>query len=208
MIKKILILSTFWLLSTLAGASEADSLAYMKGIQSDPAALQAAIEAGRQRASLCRYCHGETGSSERDYIPNLAGQDPTYLVHQLEQFISGARKQSVMEGLAKNITMEDRVNLVLFYSSNKPVRRFDIQGDIAQGRVGFEGYCMACHGPAGKGQGNAPRLASQPQTYLKQTLSNLKLHSDERTVQEMEPILNAIDAKMIVDISAYLAAID
>lgn len=208
MITRILTLSIVWALSGFALAGEAETQAHMASIKSDPAALLAAIDAGRQRASLCRYCHGETGSSERDYIPNLAGQNATYLVHQLEQFISGARKQSVMEGLAKNISMEDRVNLVLFYSSSKPSRRFDIQGDIALGRVGFEGYCMACHGPTGKGQGNAPRLASQPQTYLKQTLSNLKLHTDDRTVKEMEPILNAIDAKMITDISAYLAAID
>lgn len=194
--------------SGLSIASEDDTQAYMASIQQDPKALASAITAGEKRASLCRYCHGETGSSERDYIPNLAGQSPAYLVHQLEQFIAGTRKQSVMEGLAKNITMEDRVNLVLFYASNKPVRRFDIQGDIASGKSNFENYCQACHGAAGKGQDTIPRLATQPQTYLKQTLLNLKLHSDDRTVVEMEPILNAVDAKMITDISAYLAAID
>lgn len=208
MITRILALTIVWALSGFAQADEAVTQAHMAKVQSDPAALKAAIEAGRERASLCRYCHGETGSSERDYIPNLAGQDEAYLVHQLEQFISGARKQSVMEGLAKNISMEDQVNLVLFYANNKPTRRFDIQGDIAQGRIGFESYCAACHGPVGKGQGKAPRLASQPQTYLKQTLSNLKMHTDDRSVKEMEPILNAIDNKMITDISAYLAAID
>ncbi len=207
----IRIIMVFALLMFTAGYSvsdEGDTQAYMASIQKDPKALEAAIAAGQKRASLCRYCHGETGSSERDYIPNLAGQNPEYLVHQLEQFIAGTRKQSVMEGLAKNITMEDRVNLVLFYSSNKPVRRFDIQGDISLGKASFENYCLACHAAAGKGQGNAPRLASQPQTYLKQTLSNLKAHSAERRVVEMEPILNAVDEKMITDISAYLAAID
>lgn len=52
----------------------------------DPAAKQEAMRAGRNRALLCSYCHGDDGNSVKPEVPNLAGQNPVYLLDQIGKF--------------------------------------------------------------------------------------------------------------------------
>jgi len=189
-------------------ADEIEVLELLRQVQSSDSKVAEAIESGRNRASLCGYCHGIEGTSERNYIPNLAGQNVEYLIHQFEQFSSGKRRQSVMQELASSLSAEDQVNISLYYSSQVPGRRFDIQRDIAKGYLVFKQNCESCHGLEGAGDKMIPKLATQPQFYLKQTLTNLKNHSSLRSVPEMDPVLQTISDAMIIDISAYLSSIE
>jgi cytochrome c553 len=52
------------------------------------------LEAGKRIAStVCAACHGATGISVSDTIPNLAGQRARYLEAQLKFFKDGTRKE-------------------------------------------------------------------------------------------------------------------
>src|SRR5262249_40865278 len=51
-------------------------------------------EAGKQLATaVCAACHGPSGISVGDSVPNLAGQRAGYIVAQLKFFKDGTRKE-------------------------------------------------------------------------------------------------------------------
>ena len=51
-------------------------------------------------AGGCGGCHGATGKSVAPIYPNLAGQHAAYIVKQLKDFQSGARKDPTMSAMA------------------------------------------------------------------------------------------------------------
>lgn len=89
----------------------------------DAAALlaeQQALKAKQQRlqvqVNFCAPCHGKTGFSAIDIYPNLAGQQSDYLLKQLRDFKSKARKDNVMNGMVSRLTDEDMQGLAQFYA--------------------------------------------------------------------------------------------
>ena len=72
--------------------------------------------AGKQKAQACVACHGADGNSPSNQFPRLAGQYADYLVHALESYANGTRKNAVMAGFAANLTDEDRADLAAWYS--------------------------------------------------------------------------------------------
>src|SRR5690606_7585803 len=101
--------------------ASADDAAMQRFLQlnTEPTEREQAYAAGEQRISFCSHCHGKDGNSRRDYIPNLAGQNPLYLFNAFEKFANGQRKDFVMSKLAPRLTLEDRVNIALYYSAQK-----------------------------------------------------------------------------------------
>ena len=69
-----------------------------------PAAAMAAAdaEAGKAIAVPCGACHGQNGVALVPGAPNLAGQNPRYLVAQLQLIKSGARAAPLMAGQLTN----------------------------------------------------------------------------------------------------------
>ncbi len=55
---------------------------------------------GDYNASGCIGCHGAGGKSSIPAYPNLAGQKSAYIVKQLKDFQSGARKDPTMSAMA------------------------------------------------------------------------------------------------------------
>ena len=53
------------------------------------------IEAGRRIATFCANCHGASGVSAIPNVPNLAAQNPDYLLAQIDAFVTGKRKMLV-----------------------------------------------------------------------------------------------------------------
>lgn len=101
-----------------AHASE-EAMERFNYLMEDAARRQQAYEAGQERALFCGYCHGETGNSKRPHIPNLASQNPIYLFHSFEKFAKGERVDFVMSKLAKSLTLEDRVNIAVYFSQRR-----------------------------------------------------------------------------------------
>lgn len=81
--------------------------------------IAADIAAGKVKATMCAACHGIEGKSANDVWPNLAGQKKGYLIKQLKDFKSGARKDPMMSSMAAPLSDTDINNLALYYNSLK-----------------------------------------------------------------------------------------
>lgn len=84
-----------------------------------PASAQGADpNLGRNLAAACANCHGTHGVSQQG-MPNLAGQQSTYLVKQMKDFKAGARPATVMHQLARGYTDEQIEALAAYFSAQK-----------------------------------------------------------------------------------------
>ena len=90
-----------------------------------PVAQAADIEAGKAKvASVCAACHGATGVSVSDTIPNLAAQRAGYLEAQLKAFKDGTRKPAgatsptaTMIAIATQLSAEDIANVAAYFAA-------------------------------------------------------------------------------------------
>src|SRR5262245_2161435 len=88
-------------------------------------AQAADIEAGKRLATtVCAACHGETGISVSDTVPNLAGQRARYTEAQLKFFKDGTRKEpgavsraAIMNAIAAQLSTEEIANVAAYFES-------------------------------------------------------------------------------------------
>src|SRR5712691_12513127 len=69
---------------------------------------------GRNLSAACANCHGTNGMSQQG-MPNLAGQQRTYLVQQMQDFKTGKRPATIMHQLAKGYTDEQIEALAAYF---------------------------------------------------------------------------------------------
>ncbi len=86
-----------------------------KGAAGGKAAGDAA--AGKVLAKNCVACHGETGIGSNPAWPNIAGQQPGYLVNVLKAFKAGLRKDPMMAGVSRGLSDTDIANLAAYYAA-------------------------------------------------------------------------------------------
>lgn len=72
------------------------------------------------KLGTCVTCHGRNGVGTSPVFPNLAGQKSLYMIQQLEQFRSGARKSEVMNVVAKPLTDAEIEALANYYEGLTP----------------------------------------------------------------------------------------
>ena len=176
----------------------------MKAIQADPAALQLAITAGKKASFFCANCHGENGIAKTTDVPNLAGQNPAYLLEQIRKFGSGERKDPFMQGLIKVLKDEDRVQITLYYASvTVPPSRADAS-QVARGKLMFDKLCVRCHGEKARGHDIYPRLAGQQQPYLQKSITHYRDGTGVRNNQLMSIATAPLKNEDILALSHYL----
>jgi cytochrome c553 len=110
-----------------------------------PLAQAADIEAGKARATaVCAACHGATGVSVSDSIPNLAAQRAGYLAAQLRALKDGTRKNPVMNAIASQLSAEDIVNVAAYFAAQPGAQagnKSSFLPGLTATRMGFpEGY--------------------------------------------------------------------
>jgi cytochrome c553 len=175
--------------------------------QSNPALLQEAISKGKDRASFCKYCHGNTGNSKRGYIPNLASQNAKYLLYQFDLFATKQRKDKIMSELVGNLSNEDRINIALFYTNQKVKLKPAKQSDARkQGKAIFNRQCISCHGKKGHGKELLPRIAGQPAKYLNKTLRLYKSNSHRRPDSPMQAIATTLSDEELYAVVRYVSS--
>ena len=133
------------------------------------------VDKGKAKAVMCVACHGATGAGAHPEIPNLAGQNETFMIAQIQAFRrsdmgrakpgeSAVRYDPVMGHQAAALTDADAADLAAYYSSRpcvapKPAK--DEQPSM------LAKQCVACHGPDGRSTTpTVPRLAGQQEVYL------------------------------------------
>lgn len=176
----------------------------LKAIQADPAALKLAIEAGHKATFFCLNCHGDNGISKIPEVPNLAGQNPAYLLEQIRKFGSGERKDQFMQGLIKVLKDEERVQIALFYGSQTvPPSKAD-PALAARGKELFTKLCVRCHGDAARGDMTIPRLAGQQIPYIVSSVTRYRDNTGQRNNQLMSIATSSLKNEDIKAIANYL----
>ena len=176
----------------------------LKAIQADPAALKQAIEAGHKASFFCVNCHGESGISKIPEVPNLAGQNPAYLLEQIRKFGSGERKDQFMQGLIKVLKDDERIQIALFFGSQAvpPSKADPVQ--VARGKELFTKLCVRCHGEAARGDATIPRLAGQQIPYVVTSVTRYRDGTGIRNNQLMSIATSSLKNEDIKAIANYL----
>lgn len=169
--------------------------------------------AGKERALICSYCHGVDGNSLKPEVPNLAGQNPEYLLEQIGRFAREERKDYVMNSLASQFTEQDQINLAIYYAGQK-VKPGDYNyASAVRGKKLYLQVCQGCHGKQGLGNPGYARLAGQKPAYLRKTLARFRDVALNRTSQKkrrspiMEPIASRLSDQDIQYLAAYLTSL-
>ncbi len=168
---------------------------------------------------VCNACHGEGGNGGNAKFPKLAAQPPLYLAEQLKKFRSQARADSSPEGYMWGISalLEDETiaGLAEYYAAQKPAPGKPARESLmAQGKKIFqEGIpsqqvkpCKECHGDAGQGQAQFPRIASQHADYVVRQLKlfNTKVRPHGKVMKDH--IASRLNPQQMQAVAAYLQA--
>ncbi len=176
----------------------------LKAIQADPAALRTAVDAGKKVTFFCANCHGENGISKTPDVPNLAGQNPAYLLEQIRKFGSGERKDQFMQGLIKVLKEEERVQAATYYASMPVTPSKADAAQAARGKVLFDKLCVRCHGEQARGNETYPRLAGQKLPYLQTSITRYRDGTGIRNNQLMSIATSTLKNEDIVAVANYL----
>ncbi|MDD5297254.1 MAG: c-type cytochrome [Rhodocyclaceae bacterium] len=158
----------------------------LAGVLGNAKAVEAAAESGKKSSFFCGNCHGADGNSAIPEVPNLAGQNPVFLLEQIRKFAEGQRKNEFMEKMIRVLSDDDKVNIALYYAQ-QPVKPRPV-GDVALQARGMEWFgkvCIRCHGEQGRGNERIARIAGQQPTYLSLTLTRYR----DRTGERIDPLM-------------------
>ena len=176
----------------------------LKAVQGDPAALKAAVEAGKKAAFFCVNCHGEDGVSKMAEVPNLAGQNAAYLLEQIRKFGAGERKDQFMQGLIKVLKDEERLQIAVYYASVPvPPGKAD-PSQVARGKELFTKLCVRCHGDQARGNEAIARLAGQRSSYLQTSIIRYRDNTGVRNNQLMTIATSGLKNEDVAAIANYL----
>ena len=168
---------------------------------------------GYAKAFTCSACHGFAGNSRSETMPILAGMNAAYLKKALQDYAAGKRTSPEMEPYSK-MAVQLGVDDVAAYFSSQTKQPTQIAADpaaVGRGRAASQS-CVACHGPAGKGDPTkgVPDLSGQPAGYLQ---SQIRLfRSDQRSpgdepLKQMKAIMKAIPDDQVADLAAYYSSL-
>ena len=145
-----------------------------------PAMAAGDAAAGEKKAAVCAACHGQDGNSPGGDFPSLAGQGEKYLIKQLQDYKTGARKNAIMQGQAAGPSEQDMADLAAYYAGKAIKGGKAKLGLVVDGERLYRGgnadsgvaACAGCHGPAGQGIDAAgfPSLAGQHASYTEAQL--------------------------------------
>ncbi len=174
--------------------------------------------AGKIKSVVCASCHGSSGNSPSDIFPKLAGQHEGYIVKQLTDFKSGARKNATMALVVIGLSEQDMIDLGAYYASNKVTHGVVLDELLEAGQKIYRSgnkasglpACMACHGPTGAGVPAAmwPALSGQFSRYAE---LQLKAFADGTRSNDPNNMMSDIAKKMTANemkaVSAYVTGL-
>ena len=167
---------------------------------------------------VCSACHGPEGRSISPVFPRLAGQQPGYIIVQLDAFRNKTRgdpnARAYMWGMASQLSDATIKALADYFAAQKPVN--GKPGDpalMAEGKkIYTEGIpsenvpaCQSCHGPNAKGAGAFPRLAGQHVQYLIGQLQGFKTGT-RSNAPIMQNVVGKMTSKQMEAAATYAAS--
>lgn len=168
-------------------------------------------------AEVCTPCHGPDGNSVAPNFPKLAGQQVDYLTKQLNEFLSGKRKNDIMTAILPGIQKSDVPALAAYFAGRKQTPGTATDPKLAE--VGKRLYddgntdsgvpaCMGCHQPRGEGNERYPRLAGQHQIYTLQQMADFKagVRSNDKG-RVMRAVAERMTEQEMQAVSEYIAGL-
>lgn len=215
--KLLPLIAVFFFASFAIQAEDTDIIQLKNSVRNklaNPDMRTLAISQGKERAVLCSQCHGVDGNSTKPGVPNLAAQNPLYLLNQIEKFSDGRRINYVMNALSKNFSLDDKENLAIYYASMIVKVTKSSNPQIKDGQVIYANKCSVCHGAKGIGQAEFARLAGQQIAYVETTLKTFRDNANNRATASkrnsalMESVTQNLSDKDIAALAAYVAQLD
>jgi len=190
-----------------AGRSKVDIDTRFQQAMADPKLADELYKVGRKVSAVCANCHGDGGNSTKPSVPNLAGQNPAYLLEQVRQFADGRRRYEFMEGMIRAMNSDEKIGMVLFYAAQpvtpKPVADAAL---LAKGQEIFGKNCFRCHGDMGRGNDQIARIAGQQTDYLRSTLKRYRDGPNTRANSIMTPNTKLLTDADIESLVAYVSS--
>jgi sulfide dehydrogenase cytochrome subunit len=167
------------------------SLAVPVAAQADAAAL----------ARNCAHCHGVSGVSGGELIPNISGQNGAYLARALAAYKQGKRPSLFMGRLAKGYTDQELESVAMHFAQLNwtPVDQTTDRRLVETGRTLAQERCAACHRATQAAGESAPRLDGQWLPYLKMELERFL---DPRTPAQDPGMRGALAGLGAADVEA------
>jgi cytochrome c553 len=160
----------------------------------------------------CAGCHGATGISNIKDVPHLAGQRPGYLYLELRAYQSGARGDSTMGAVVKNLNDNALVEVAAYYASLDPAqpsptgsaKPAPLQVDPARAGKAAAAACAGCHGDAGVSKmPGTPSLVGLDPKYLVAAMRAYK--NGQRKNDVMKSMISAVADADLGNIALYYA---
>lgn len=189
-------------------APDVDLAAKLRETLANPTQLEAMVKAGAKVASFCANCHGDGGNSVKPNVPNLAGQNPAYLLEQMRQFMDGRRRDTdFKQRLIKVLSPDEKIGLNLYYA-RQPVT-YKPATDLvsaAKGKDVYKRECAECHEDDGRGTEKFARIAGQQTGYLSHALKAYRDGSSARTNRQMTASIRGMSDADIASVVTYTAS--
>jgi len=218
-----------WLVLVPALAAAFPAMAQTKVRPKAEAAVTAAprgdavLGKAKSEAERCQECHGPQGqgslSEPEGKFAKLAGQYPDYVVKQIRDFRSGARKNDVMAIMARSIDDADVADIAAYFAAQERMRgdgkggstdarQLYAQGDAARNIVA----CASCHGEQGQGKSAGkeqfPVIGGQDARYLERQLTDWRAGERRNSPGAvMNRVAQSLSDREIKSLAAYLAGL-
>lgn len=157
-----------------------------------------------KKMQICIGCHGTDTSTSPD-IPNLAGQNATYIFNQVQNFKNGLRDDFTMTMMVEAISDEDIRAISMEYAKITPKKNKPDDALAVKGKTIFEETCVACHGDKGLGDDNVARLSSQKAVYVVKQLQAFK--SGKRKNDTMPDVAAQLTDQDMQAVAAYISGL-
>ena len=153
--------------------------------------------AGEALAEECSECHGVGGICEDPMVPNLAGQEPVYLVNAITAYRSHDRSS---ESEMPDRTDEQIENLAAYYSVQKTLASAD--GEISAEEMAAK--CNRCHAPTDRERKvQVPALSGQSREYLVKAMQEYR--REDRDNSMMHKMSSRYSDEMIEVLATHYA---
>lgn len=185
----------------------------------DPAKGEALYVNGNASRNItaCVSCHGAAGNSTITQNPKIAGQHDAYLVKQLKEFQSGARKSVIMAPIMKQMTEAEMNDIAAYLAKQvqKPGKARGNEESVKLGQAIYRGgiaekrvpACAACHSPTGAGlPAQYPRVGGQHADYTVAELERFRSGERANGVM-MHAIADRMSDREIKAVSDYIAGL-
>jgi cytochrome c oxidase subunit II len=180
------------------------------------------IARGAELYDTCRPCHGARGEGNAVVgAPAIAGLPQWYLEAQLTKFKKGIRGAhpddvhgALMRPMARTLNHEGDAGSVAQYVAAMPGTHAaaTLGGDATAGAARYNGVCIACHGPDGRGNEalSSPTLVGQADWYLLHQLQKFKsgmrgAHPEDLSGSQMRAMSMTLENdQAMLDVVAFI----